>query len=88
MTPKRAYKITSPQGKKFSAMIVDDDWKVMTTREGRGWALDPLFHYADLIMPEQEFLEWDIIEVPLRSVRMPANKKAGPRDPAVRTATL
>lgn len=59
-----AYRVTSPEGVSFTAKIVDRDGSAAVISDrGGDWATEPVLTVADLIMPEQKFIEWDIVEV-------------------------
>ena len=57
------YRVTPSDGDPFIAMIVslDGGLGVVSNRGGK-WTPETLLTVADLIMPEQEFNEWDIRE--------------------------
>lgn len=60
------YRVTPPDGAAFNAKIVDRGdgvAAVMSDRDGH-WATDPQLTVMDLLMPEQQFNEWDIRRVP------------------------
>ena len=63
----QAYKLVSPTDEVFYAAIVLDGGEVVveTTRPFGNWNRDPLFTISDLTMPEQQFEEWDIREIPI-----------------------
>lgn len=56
------YRVTRPDGHTFHAKIVDvgDGVAGVVSNQGGTWARESLLTPADLIMPEQEFNEWDI----------------------------
>ena len=61
--PFRAYDVTSPTGESFSAAVVigeDGFWHVLSDRSGT-WADEPGIAMEDLLMPEQNMAEWDIV---------------------------
>jgi hypothetical protein len=55
------FRVTPPDGGPFYARIIDVDGlaAVVSNRGGR-WAPETLLTVADLVMPEQEFAEWDV----------------------------
>jgi len=61
----RVYDVVTPKGESFQAKIVDAGGgldEVVSNRNG-SWEPEPLLTTADLLMPEQEFNEWDIRRV-------------------------
>jgi hypothetical protein len=87
MNPFLAYKVTPPTDKPSFYAIVNeaDDGsidEVWSNRDGT-WKVDPLFTRADLIQPEQDFNEWDIIEIPIAELPGNAEKAS-----AVKAAAL
>jgi hypothetical protein len=74
--PQYYFRVQPPDADKpYHALIGTDDQTeklvVMTTRKG-GWLPDDRFNMADLLMPEYEFAEWDILEIePEQAPRYP-----------------
>jgi hypothetical protein len=65
VTPLFAYRVTTPNGVTFFAVIDGKDGiadEVLSTRDG-SWKPEPLLTAADLIQPEQKFNEWDIVKI-------------------------
>lgn len=62
----RRYRLRSPAGEVFDAAIVyaDNELRVVTDRSGQ-WQPDATIQVADLIMPEQNFDDWDVEKLPL-----------------------
>lgn len=61
---ERVFRVTPPNGDPFYAAIVIEpgSMHVISTRDG-AWAKDKQLQPEDLVMPEHELNEWDIVRV-------------------------
>jgi hypothetical protein len=75
---ERVFKLTPPDGAPFLAAVVKgpEGLRVVSCRDGK-WAPESVIGVADLVLPEQHLLDWDVEEIAPDDQRVAALRSDG-----------